>query len=72
MVCSSLALRMLKFGYPSRVKYDVISEKYAAHLVPTPVNLNHRNFCEAILGILHFNSVQLSLCWLLTVVHVSF
>ena len=42
-------LRMLKFGYPSRVSYDVIFEKYGHALDPMPVNLNKRNFCEAIL-----------------------
>jgi hypothetical protein len=41
---------VLKFGYPSRVPYEVITEKYAHALTPRPVNLNARNFCEAVLG----------------------
>jgi len=43
------ALRMLKFGYPSRVTYDTIFEKYGHSLNPMPQNVNKRNFCEAVL-----------------------
>jgi myosin heavy subunit len=55
------ALRMLKFGYPSRVKYDVIAEKYAHALNPMPENLNTRNFCEAILNVFGLSSSQYQL-----------
>jgi len=43
------ALKLLKCGYPNRFKYEEILKHYAEALKPRPVNLNVRDYCEAVL-----------------------
>jgi len=43
------ALKLLKCGYPNRFKYEEILKHYADALKPRPVNLNIRDYCEAVL-----------------------
>lgn len=43
------ALRILKCGFPTRVRYEDVYERYGSILNPEPPNLNKRDFCEAIL-----------------------
>jgi hypothetical protein len=43
------ALRILKLGFPNRVAYAEIVGRYGSILKPQPVNLNQRDFCEAVL-----------------------
>lgn len=44
------ALRILKLGYPTRCTYEKIFGRYGKILVPTPPNLNKRDFVEAVLN----------------------
>ncbi len=52
------ALRILKLGFPSRCKYDLIHARYGSILTPEPPDLNRRDFCEAVLTILGEGKIE--------------